>query len=289
MTALIVTVLVASVMGSLHCVGMCGAFVAFAVGTDDNPSMRRKALLVAAYNGGRLVTYTLLGAAGGALGAALDLGGEYVGLQRAAAVVAGAVMVVFGVVTLLRIMGARLPVAPAPKVLHRAVGAGQRAAMGLRPVPRALTIGLLTTLLPCGWLYVFAITAAGTASPFWGALTMAVFWVGTLPALVALGAGIQSLTGVLGRRMPAVTAIAIVAVGLYTLMHRMELSSAVYAQPAAEHQAVQPSVQADGQAVRPSEQAGQSNGQAGLTNDQAVRRVQQLDAGTLPCCVQDGD
>ncbi len=264
MTALIITVLIASLAGSLHCVGMCGAFVAFAVGTDDRPGVRGKALLGAAYNGGRLVTYMLLGAAGGALGAALDLGGEFVGLQRAAAITAGAVMVVFGVVTLLRIMGAKLPKAPVPRFIHRVVGAGQRVAMEMPPVPRALTIGLLTTLLPCGWLYAFAITAAGTASPLWGALTMAAFWVGTLPALVALGAGIQGVTGVLGRRMPAVTAIAIVVVGLYTVMHRVELSSAVYASP-------QPAAQTAG------------------TSGQAVQQVQQLDAGSLPCCVEDGD
>jgi uncharacterized protein len=232
MTALILTVLIASLAGSLHCVGMCGAFVAFAVGTGDQPGVRHKALLNAAYHGGRLITYTALGALGGALGAAIDLGGDYIGLQRTAAIAAGSVMIVFGIVTLLRIQGVKLPKAPVPAALRELVGAGQGLAMGMRPIPRALTIGLLTTLLPCGWLYAFAITAAGTASPVYGALTMAAFWLGTLPALVALGAGIQSLTGALGKRIPTVTAIAIVLVGLYTVMHRLELSSAVYAQPA---------------------------------------------------------
>jgi len=244
MTALILAVLIASLTGSLHCVGMCGAFVAFAVGTDDRPGVRSKALLSAAYNGGRLITYTVLGAVGGALGAALDLGGGYIGLQRTAAIAAGTVMIVFGIVTLLRIKGVKLPKAPVPTFLHRLVGAGQGLAMGMKPVPRALTIGLLTTLLPCGWLYAFAITAAGTASPVTGALTMATFWLGTLPVLVALGAGIQSLTGAFGRRMPAVTAIAIVLIGLYTVMHRLELSSAVYAKPAT------PQAHSTGQAVQ---------------------------------------
>jgi len=260
MTALIFTVLIASLAGSLHCVGMCGAFVAFAVGTGEKTDARSRALLSAAYNGGRLVTYTLLGAVGGALGAAIDLGGGYIGLQRSAAIVAGGVMVVFGVVTLLRIKGVRLPKIPIPAVLHRVVGAGQGLAMGMKPVPRALTIGLLTTLLPCGWLYAFAITAAGTASPVYGAMTMAMFWLGTLPALVALGAGIQSLTGVLGKRIPTITAIAIVIIGLYTVMHRLEISSAVYAQP--------PTLQAQ-------------------SPEQAVQRVKEIGATTLPCCQND--
>lgn len=258
MTVPIIALLVASLVGSLHCVGMCGAFVAFAVGTGDESGWRSKAVLSAAYNGGRLMTYTLLGATGGALGAALNLGGSLVGVQRFAAIAAGAIMVVFGLTTLLRVLGAKLPKTPVPKFIHKIVGAGQAVAMGMKPVPRALTIGLLTTLLPCGWLYAYAAVAAGTASPFYGALTMAVFWLGTVPALAALGAGVQSLTGMLGKHMPAATAILIVLVGLFTVFQRVDLSSAVYAQtPAA------------------------------LTNhspEDAAAAIQQLGEQPLPCC-----
>ncbi len=266
MTAMLITVLIASLVGSLHCVGMCGAFVAFAVGTGgtgDGSGVRSKSLLLAAYNGGRLVTYTALGAAAGSLGAALDLGGSFIGIQRAAAVLAGAVMIVFGVVTLLRIKGVKVPKAPLPGLLVKIVTLGQGLAMAMRPVPRALTIGLLTTLLPCGWLYAYAAVAAGTASPVYGALTMMAFWLGTLPALVAVGAGIQSLAGALGKHLPTATAIVIVLVGLFTVMHRLELSAAVYAQAPAVSD--------------------------GLTPQQSAQRVKQLDAGTLPCCVTDGD
>lgn len=263
MTAMLATVLIASLVGSLHCVGMCGAFVAFAVGTGDQPGARGRSLLLAAYNGGRLVTYTALGAFAGSLGAALDLGGSYIGIQRAAAALAGAVMIVFGVVTLLRIKGVKLPKAPPPRTLVKIVSVGQGLAMAMRPVPRATTIGLLTTLLPCGWLYAYAAVAAGTASPVYGALTMAAFWLGTLPALVAVGAGMQSLAGALGRHLPTATAIVIVLVGLYTVVHRIEISSAVYAQA--------PAVT------------------AGQTPRQTAERIKQLDAETLPCCVTDGD
>ena len=43
-----------------------------------------------------------------------------------------------------------------PGLIQRLVLAGQRAAFALRPLPRALSIGLLTAFLPCGWLYLFA-------------------------------------------------------------------------------------------------------------------------------------
>ena len=104
MTALLVTVLAASLVGSLHCVGMCGPFVAFYSGADGSSGVRRL-LSHAGYSGGRLVAYLLLGLAAGAIGAALDLAGALAGVQRVAAVVAGIVMVAWGVIALLRIRG----------------------------------------------------------------------------------------------------------------------------------------------------------------------------------------
>lgn len=224
MMALVIAVFLASVLGSLHCAGMCGAFVAFAVGGADagkNDRLR----LNAAYNGGRLATYVVLGVAAGSVGALLDLGGSLAGLSRVAAVLAGVLMVVFGVVALMHASGKATMRWPVPAAMQRWMMAGQRFAMTLSPTRRALVIGLLTTLLPCGWLYAFAITAAGTASPWWGGVTMAVFWLGTLPVMVSLGAGVQRLMGAVGARLPVVTALAVIAVGLWTLVGRSGLDA----------------------------------------------------------------
>lgn len=221
MTALVVAVFVASLLGSLHCAGMCGGFLAFAVGGGGPGPTVSRARLQAAYHLGRLSTYTALGVGAGALGAALDLGAAAVGVQRLAGVVAGVTMVVFGVVAILRIVGVPIAKAPVPGFLKTAVARGHRLAFGLSAVHRALAVGMLTTLLPCGWLYAFAVTAAGTASPLWGGVTMAVFWLGTLPVMVALGSGVQAMTGALGRRLPLVTCVGLVAVGLFTLSQRM--------------------------------------------------------------------
>jgi len=227
MLPLLATIFLASLMGSLHCAGMCGAFVAFAVGGPGATASR--AALHAVYNLGRLITYLVLGVLAGALGQALDLGGTLVGVQRSAAILAGALMVLFGLVSLGRLSGAKIRGLAVPAWLNRLNMAGHRAAMALPPVPRAGAVGLLTTLLPCGWLYAFVITAAGTAHPLWGAAAMGVFWLGTLPMLVIVGAGVQKLAGVLGPKLPLLTSTAIVVVGLYTIVTRMEASTAVAA------------------------------------------------------------
>jgi len=256
MIALISAVFIASLLGSMHCAGMCGAFVAFAVtgGPEIQPS---RTALNAAYNAGRLVTYTLLGIVAGALGAAMNLGGSMVGVQRTAAVVAGSLMVCFGVSAIARRIGVKVPRMPLPRFLQTTVAAGHRIAFDLPPFTRALVVGLLTTLLPCGWLYAFAITAAGTGSPALGAATMVAFWLGTLPMMIAVGVGIQSLTGGLRRHLPVVTSLLIVVVGVWTIIGRVRL----------------PSFE-----VRP------DSASAGSDITQAVMRVESLDSEEMPCC-----
>jgi sulfite exporter TauE/SafE len=93
-TPLLLTVLVASLAGSLHCAGMCGGFVAFYAGSDPSTGGRR-ALIHAAYNGARLIGYATLGIAAGSIGQALDLAGSMAGFQRLAAPVAGVTMIVW--------------------------------------------------------------------------------------------------------------------------------------------------------------------------------------------------
>lgn len=240
MFALFTTVLVASLVGSLHCAGMCGGFVVFWAGGDASQG-KSKAMAHAAYNGGRLVTYSLLGAMAGALGQGLDLAGRSAGLEKLAAALAGGLMVVWGALALLRALEVRIPKMPLPAVLHRAYSNVLKRLHGKPPVVRAAIIGLASTLLPCGWLYAFAVTAAGTGSWAWGALTMAAFWLGTLPVLVGVGALVQQAAGPLRRHLPAVTALCVMGVGLFALTHRLNVphfrpqAPTLSVQGAAEH------------------------------------------------------
>jgi sulfite exporter TauE/SafE len=218
-TALLVTVLAASLVGSLHCVGMCGPFVAFYSGADGSSGAGRL-LSHAVYSGGRLVAYLLLGLAAGAIGAALDLAGALAGVQRVAAVVAGVVMVAWGVIALLRIRGFKIFTHSNAPLL---AGWSRRAFafVGERPpLVRAASVGLLSGVLPCGWLWAFLVTAAGTGSSLSGAAVMAAFWLGTVPALVAVGLGAQLIGAPLRRHVPALTAVLLVALGVFAILAR---------------------------------------------------------------------
>lgn len=223
MSALLLAVLGASLVGSLHCVGMCGPFVVFYAGADGSSGAGRW-LSHLAYSGGRLLTYAAMGAAAGAVGAAVDLAGDAAEVQRAAALLAGGLIVLWGGANLLLHGGLRLGLGsgkgPAvPKVVSRLAG---RIA-GRPPVVRALGMGLLTTVLPCGWLYGFVVAAAATGSALAGAAVMVAFWLGTLPALLGLGAGLQRLAAPLRRRLPLLASLLLVVMGVLALSSRVEL------------------------------------------------------------------
>lgn len=220
MIALLLTVFVASLVGSLHCVGMCGPFVAFYSGADGSGGARRL-FSHAAYSSGRLVTYAAFGLAAGAVGAALDVAGSLAGFQRIAAIVAGVTMILWGVLALLQIRGVR--------IFKHGSGNGRIAGFFRRgfslvsdkpPVVRAGVVGLLSGFLPCGWLWAFVVTAAGTGHAFTGAAVMIAFWAGTVPALLAVGLGAQLVSAPLRRHVPAVTALLLVGLGLYAIIGR---------------------------------------------------------------------
>lgn len=219
MIALIGAILAASLLGSFHCAGMCGAFVAVA-GGDVRAGWRRHGSLQLAYHAGRLASYAALGAAAGAAGGLANLAGTLAGLRPVAAAFAGLAMIAFGIVTLLRTRGFQGSRFRLPHGWLNLMQRGHRLAMDRPPIVRAALIGLMTTLLPCGWLYAFVFTAAGTGSAPRGALAMAAFWAGTLPALIAVGAGVRRVLGPVGKKLPVMTAILLVAAGLYALTGR---------------------------------------------------------------------
>jgi hypothetical protein len=192
---------------------MCGGFVCFYSGQDG----RGQNLAHVAYNLGRLVSYLVLGLLAGSAGQLLDRAGAAAGLQRAAAVGAGVVMVLWGLAALSVALGARLRAPEAPGFLRVRFAAAMRRVHAQPPAVRALTLGLVTTLLPCGWLWIYVATAAGTGSVPSALLVMAAFWLGTVPMMAGIGLAAQRAIGPLRARLPLFTAAILVVFGLLTI------------------------------------------------------------------------
>ena len=221
MAMLAAAIVVASLMGSMHCVGMCGPLAIWASGVAASESRGRVFVQSSLYHIGRLTTYVIAGLVAGAIGSVVDSGGQALGIQLAAARIVGALMVGVGVYKLAEFLGwwkwktstslsqiGGLLVRLRPYVTQLPGGA------------RALVTGLLTTLLPCGWLYVFAMVAAGTGSAVGGAVVMAAFWLGTVPALISLVVGVRSLSKKFDYAIPILAACLLILTGCYTASGR---------------------------------------------------------------------
>jgi uncharacterized protein len=231
MTAtLLLSVLGASLMGSLHCAGMCGGLVGFAGGSLNR---KRRATGQVAYHLGRLFAYLGLGALAGAVGLGLNSAAARSGVSGTAALLAGSVMVVWAIVKLLP-----------ERWLSRVRGHGSAKSFGcgfsraftrlqhFPPIARAAALGLATGLLPCGWLYAFVLTAAGTGSIAAGASILVAFWLGTLPALVGIGSIFQLLGERARKLLPALSACLLLLLGVGNVWSRHGTGQQVLQAPA---------------------------------------------------------
>jgi sulfite exporter TauE/SafE len=267
-------VVTASLLGSMHCVGMCGPLAIWASGAGDRVSAAQMSLATTLYHLGRLLTYALAGVLAGAAGQLVDMGGQTLGLQLFAARVVGVLMIVFGLLRLLQLAGQRGAVqtnfvgpTPQPNLVTRWL-LKLRPLVFRLPVPaRGLATGLLTAFLPCGWLYLFALVAAGTGSMLMGAIVMFAFWIGTVPALVGLVTGTQVLALRFRRVIPVGAAVLLIVGGGYTASGRGFASL---------HSLDDIRLSGATDFVRPS-----SDGQA----DKVAAGLSKLVETPLPCCV----
>lgn len=218
MIAVLGSVIVASAAGSLHCAAMCGPLTSLYVPPGRTAGLLRLSIT---HNLGRLAAYVTLGALAGGLGSAIDLAGRAASVQRAAMIVAAGAVVAWGALTLAAALGV-----PVPSLAPRAWNRGLMKIRRRPPVVRAALIGLLSAALPCGWLWAFVVVAGGTGAVLGGVAVMAAFWLGTLPMLMGVGTIAQPLVRRLGARLPVVTALALIAVGVVALAARTPMLGA---------------------------------------------------------------
>jgi sulfite exporter TauE/SafE len=217
--AFILAVAFASLAGSLHCASMCGGFVAFC-SAGAPARLRPRAFVMASYNLGRLATYGALGAMAGTLGAMTELAGAAAGMSDAAAWISGGVMLLWGGIMLLQAAGLARSRFRLPRALEERLSRGLARLNERPPALRAALLGLSSTLLPCGWLYAFAVVAAGSGSALGGLLVMLAFWLGTVPALFGVGLAVHGILGRVRRHAALVTALALVLLGAFSIVTR---------------------------------------------------------------------
>ncbi|MGE4418578.1 MAG: sulfite exporter TauE/SafE family protein [Sulfurimonas sp.] len=215
-TVNILSIISIAFLGSFgHCIGMCGGIVlAYStIKIDPKSSKVSQSTAHLLYSFGRVFTYSILGAIFGALGGVVTFSNTANGVML---LVAGIAMVLAGLslmgkIKFLTLIEHSFSSSPFYRNLFKKV-------LNSKSNSSFFILGMLNGLLPCGFVYFFAITAASTASPFYGALVMAIFGLSTIPAMFSLGflASLSSATN-FRNMMVSLSSFAVIVYGVYTI------------------------------------------------------------------------
>jgi len=214
-------VFLGGLLGSSHCIGMCGGF-AMAVGYGSE-SVRENIRRQALWSTGRIFTYTFGGAVCGYLGARLQGRFSFTSFQGALAIAAGVLLIIQGV------LASGLVKRRFKPKKHCSIGKWS----GLLPIGRLLRptvdaparthsletflAGVMTGFLPCGLVYAYLALATASGSLAWGAVTMVVFGLGTIPIMIATGVGVSLMSLTARTRLFKVAAWCVLITGVLTI------------------------------------------------------------------------
>lgn len=172
---MLVSALIFGLLGSFHCVGMCGP-IAFLLPVDHKNNVRKLGQIFL-YHFGRLSSYAIIGLLFGLLGKSFSL----FGLQQQLSILVGALMILVILLPYKKFSkynGSK----PIFKIVSK-IKSNLGKQLKRKSPDTFYTIGFLNGFLPCGLVYmaVFGAIASGTALE--GSLYMAVFGLGTIPLM----------------------------------------------------------------------------------------------------------
>jgi uncharacterized protein len=211
----LITGLTIGLVGSLHCLGMCGPIaLALPLHSDSWFNKVSGGLL---YNSGRIITYGMLGALFGLLGRGIEMAG----FQQWASILVGAMMIISVLFPLVFKQSISLD-----KLFSGYAGrliASFRKLFEKESFGGLFSIGLLNGLLPCGLVYVALAGALNTNGIISGVAFMVMFGLGTIPALlvVSLLGNVISLN--FRRKLRMVIPTFVLMLGLLFILRGMNL------------------------------------------------------------------
>lgn len=215
--------------GSLHCLGMCGG-ISSAFGFKRQASNS----LLLSYNLGRILSYGLLGAVAGLLGHSLSiLAPEIQWVLRA---IAGLLLIAMGLYLSQVWMGLAV-LERGGAMLWRHVQPVASAFMPVQRPEKALLVGMIWGLLPCGLVYSTLAYALTANSWQLSVLIMLAFGFGTLPMMLLAGRMSSQIFAVLrNRKLRLLAALLIIGMGLATLTMPLLHSGDQHAMSGQQHQ-----------------------------------------------------
>ncbi|MFY9153687.1 MAG: sulfite exporter TauE/SafE family protein [Prolixibacteraceae bacterium] len=210
-----ITPLTIGLIGSFHCIGMCGPIVvALPLKKHNLISKITGAFL---YNSGRVITYSILGVLFGMLGRGIRLAG----FQQWTSILLGVAMIVsvlFPFVFHEKITIGNLFSGFAARLINRL-----RKLFTDRSYSSLLMIGLLNGLLPCGLVYVAIAGAISSGNVLSGAIFMMMFGFGTIPLLITATLASDAIGHRIRLKMQRVVPYFVFVLGVLFILRGMSL------------------------------------------------------------------
>ncbi len=212
---MLATAILLGLMGSFHCIGMCGP-IAFMLPVDHHRP-GKKLLQVALYHFGRLTAYGIIGLVFGFLGKGL-----YVfGLQQRLSIIIGVVMIVIVLIPYQTFSKYNFS-KPIYGLLSKVKNQMGKELKKKSP-DTFLTIGFLNGFLPCGLVYMAVFASIATANPWWGALFMVFFGLGTIPLMTTAVYFGSMLKGKAKQTVQRLIPVFVVLIGLLFILRGLGL------------------------------------------------------------------
>lgn len=210
-----ITPLTIGLIGSFHCIGMCGPIVvALPLKKHSLISKISGAVL---YNSGRVITYSILGILFGLLGQGIQMAG----FQQWTSILLGAAMIIsvlFPLVFREKITIGNLFTEFSARLITRL-----RKLFTDRSYFSLLMIGLLNGLLPCGLVYVAIAGAIGSGTVLNGAIFMMLFGIGTIPLLLVATLASDAIGQRVRSKMQKVVPYFVFLLGVLFILRGMSL------------------------------------------------------------------
>ena len=207
--------LVLGLLGSFHCVGMCGP-IAFMLPVDRSNSTK-KVVQIFTYHLGRLLAYSLIGLAFGLVGKGLYL----FGVQQQLSIAIGLLMIIIVLIPT-QLFNKYNFSKPIYKLISK-VKSSLGQALKKKTADTFLTIGFLNGFLPCGLVYMAVIASMVTQNAWQSSLYMVLFGLGTVPLMTtAIYIG-KFLNATVKQRIQKAIPVFVVIIGLLFIIRGLGL------------------------------------------------------------------
>ena len=215
MTDLYIAAFMTGLIGSLHCIGMCGP-IAVALPLS-NRSWFHKVFGSFVYNGGRILSYAILGVVFGLLGQGIEMAG----LQKWASIGLG-VALILSVLFPVLFKGTDKIDKFFYKYAGKLIGRFRKL-FKISSFSSLWTIGFLNGFLPCGLVYVAIAGAINTNDIWHGAFYMIIFGIGTIPIMATIPI-VGNLIGTgIRKRFKGVISVFIIVLGILFILRGLSL------------------------------------------------------------------